>query len=185
MFCLSLFAFRTIIRTYPDQKASISKHNLFQDRIQYPLLFVFNSFFLHRKINRSVPILIINCDEKIGALWHRIGNYQTDLFQFGMIDPCGSRDGVVARALLWPGFPDLASQCGSSFQFVFVLAPKGFSPSPPVLLPPHKPNSIFQIDLETVDKKSHQQCNFRLLNSQLFSHLSLLYSFAWHILQNY
>ena len=113
-------------------------------------------FFLHRKINRSVPILIINCDEKIGALWHRIGNHQTDLFQFGMIDLCGSRDGVVARALLWPGFPDLASQCGSSFLFVFVLAPKGFSPSPPVLLPPHKPNSIFQIDLETVDKKSHQ-----------------------------
>ena len=43
-------------------------------------------FFLSRKIN----------DEKIGALWHRIGNYQTDLFQFGMIDNSGE-SATVAR----------------------------------------------------------------------------------------
>ena len=40
---------------------------------------VYINFFFSRKTD----------DEKIGALWHRIGNYQTDIFQFGMIDSSG------------------------------------------------------------------------------------------------
>ena len=113
-------------------------------------------FFLSRLINRSVLVLIINCDEKIGALWHRIGNYQTDLFQFGMIDPCGNRDGIVVRAPLWPGFNSRTwRHTWVEFAVGFCPCSEGFfsgSFGSPFLHT--NQHSKFQIGLETVNKKS-------------------------------